>query len=415
MPLHRRLLLICVLLAGITPSLHADEPIIRPDEGLPVVGWEEAGKHLHQHIVVQGLVYQSRNIGHITFLNFDDKRTFTIVIFEPCYKNFDTPPEVEYALKNVQVVGRVSQFEGRAQMQVCSPDQIRIVEKLAPASPAPKRKPRPFDGTVKIATYNVLNLFDTHDDPYHEDGGTRPKPRKDLEKLADSIRALDADVLALQEVENRGYLDRFVTAMIGDMGYEHTVLLEGNDHRGIDCAVLSRLPVGPVTSHRHLRFDEDDNGPMRFRRDLLRVRIMPPGAPEFDVFVVHLKSKRGGDPTTDRIRIAEARAARSVLDDVLRADPQARFVFCGDFNDTLNSPAVKAIIGDDAGALRHFVSELPEKTHTFNKDPHGMIDFILCSPGMAKHYAKGSIHVASGSVEKSGSDHNPVRMTFKLK
>ena len=44
-------------------------------------------------------------------------------------------------------------------------------------------------------------------------------------------------------IENRGDLQRLVTAMIPDLGYEHVVLLEGNDYRGIDVAVLSRLPV----------------------------------------------------------------------------------------------------------------------------------------------------------------------------
>jgi hypothetical protein len=44
-----------------------------------------------------------------------------------------------------------------------------------------------------------------------------------------------------------------------------------------------------------------------------------------------------------------------------------------------------------------------------------MIDFILCSPGMATRYVEKSMRVISGTVESSGSDHNPVVMRFDMR
>jgi endonuclease/exonuclease/phosphatase (EEP) superfamily protein YafD len=56
--------------------------------------------------------------------------------------------------------------------------------------------------------------------------------------------------------------------------------------------------------------------------------------------------------------------------------------------------------------------ELPD---TYNQGRyHSMIDFILCSPAMAKQYVPGSFHVVPGSPESTGSDHNPVAVEFSL-
>ncbi len=396
-------------------SLRADEPIIPPEAGLPVIDWKDAGKYMDRPVVVQGRIEATRNIGRICFLNFDKARRFTAVVYQPCYKNFPKPPEVLYAHKNVRIRGTISEYGGKPQIEVCRPEQVTILEKLEPIPPKPEVRPRSFDGTVTIGTFNTMNLFDTYDDPYHDDEGTPPKPRGELEKLAATIRSLDADVLALQEVENRDYLERFVTAMLGDMGYENVVCFESNDRRGIDCAVLSRFPVGPVTSHRHLRFDAGPIEPGRFRRDLLRVRIEPPGCPAFDMFVVHFKSKQGGEDTTTEYRLAEARQARAIFDDLLKHEKEMLFVVCGDFNDTWESKPLRTIRGEGEGVLRDFLDDLPEGTITYNKEPHrSMIDFILASPAMGDRYVEKTHGVIAGTIESGGSDHNPVRAKFRM-
>ena len=100
-----------------------------------------------------------------------------------------------------------------------------------------------------IATYNVKNLFDDHDDPYFRDEQTIPvpKPMEEVRALAAVIINMNADVIALQEVESRGVLRKFKWGFLKDLNYDDPVLFEGDDMRGIDVALLSRLPVGPVT------------------------------------------------------------------------------------------------------------------------------------------------------------------------
>jgi endonuclease/exonuclease/phosphatase family metal-dependent hydrolase len=399
-------------------TVQAEPPIIPPDAGLPVIDWKDAGNYVDKNVVVQGKIVLTKNTGKMCFLNFDAARSFTAIVREPVLKKFSQPPEKMYDQKVVRIHGVISEYKGKPQIEISSPEQVTILEQEQPIPPKPEVKKRAFDGTVTIATFNTLNLFDEYDDPYASDESTPPKPKEELQALAKTIRALDADVVALEEVENRGYLERFVTAMLGEMGYDSVVCFEGNDRRGIDCAVLSRLPVGPVTSHRHLRFNENSatpEGPMSFRRDLLQVRIEPPDGPAFHVFVVHFKSKRDGGGSADEYRLGEARQARRIIDGLLSKDKDALFVVCGDFNDTFASKPVKALRGEGETALRDFLADLPKDAVTYNKAPRSVIDFILASPAMGGRYVAKSYKIVPGSVETAGSDHNPVVAKFDLK
>ena len=408
----RHAMILAALLPFITVAARAAE---NDPSGYPVVHWKDAARYLGKVAVVQGRIVAARNIGKICFLNFDDpaSRTFTAIVKERNYKRFSTPPEVLYKDKWVRIRGMISEFRGKMQIEVLDPDQVTILEKEEPIPPERHVDRRPFDGTVTVGTFNLLNLFDDHDDPYHADEGTPAKPEKQRKAAAAAIRKLNADVLALQEVENRGVLEEFVRTLLPDMGYEHVVCFESNDHRGIDCAVLSRIPVGPVSSYRHLRFSDGSGAVTRFRRDLIEVRIEPNGYEAFTVFAVHLKSKAGGGKSL-ALRKAEARQIRVILDGKLRKNPAARFVLCGDMNDTWESDPLKILRGEGVAELTGFVDQLPKGTVTYKGRNGDVIDYLLCSPEMARRYEPKSYRVDSGSLDVCGSDHNPVIIRFLL-
>jgi len=408
-----RLVFAILLFPGIS---RADDKPLPPDAGLPVIEWKDAGEYIGKNVIVQGKIVQTRNIGRICFLNFDMSRSFTAIVREAAYPNFPEPPEQLYDQKIVRLRGLISEYNGKPQLELVKPDQVTILDVAGPIPPAAKPKARAFTGTVTVAAFNVLNFFDDYDDPYHEDEGTPAKPKAEMEKLSTTIHALDADVISLEEVENRGYLERFNASMLSDMGYQEVVCFEGNDRRGIDCAVLSRFPVGPVVSHRHLHFSDGSGGQTQFQRDFLQVEIRPPDAPAFYVFPVHFKSKRGGADSSEHTRLGETQQARKILDDLLKREKDALFIVCGDFNDTWDSAPLKAIRGDGPTALAEFFHELSKDTPTFNAGEHkDMIDFILASPEMAKRYVPKSYKVLEGSLQTLGSDHNPLATRFKLK
>src|SRR5215213_10702424 len=273
--MNLRPLLGLLLVVSCVSQAHAQ---IRPEEGRPQVLWQEARPLIGQVAFVAGKVINVNTAGRITFVNFDEQRParFTAVIFEKDLTNFPKPPKEMYQGKIVRVSGTVSMFKDQPQIVVTKPDQIQVLDKLPPTSmPQKAARPQSKPGELVVAAYNVLNLFDDYDDPYRNDEITPAKPRAQMERLAESIRQLNADVIAVEEVENRDYLERFVNVFLPDMGYEDVVLFEGNDMRGIDVGLISRVPVGEVRSNRHVRFPGKDGVPSRFQRDVLEVTLEP--------------------------------------------------------------------------------------------------------------------------------------------
>lgn len=73
------------------------------------------------------------------------------------------------------------------------------------------------------------------------------KDSEETSMIAGRINAIDLNVLAVQEVENIEVLKSFNQDHLGNR-YRYRVLVEGNDPRFIDVGILSKLPVGAVTS-----------------------------------------------------------------------------------------------------------------------------------------------------------------------
>ena len=411
------------------------------DESTQKISWADAHKYYGQECIVYGTVVAAKDIGSRCFLNFhkDHRNHFTIMIASKDYDKFPGNPTSLYADKHVRVIGEVIEFQGKPEIIVKSPDAIEIVDdpdpsKGVPVAPAVKKgsKPKPgkkrtprsattwkpaTDGTIRVATFNLLNLFDNVDDPYNDEERLPGKDAREIKLLAERFRMANADIVAVQEVENRQVLEEFVNTYVPDMGYTDVVLFEGNNKRGIDVGLISRYPLGATTSYRHLDFVDGKGNPMRFRRDLLQVNVRPEGFKEFDVFVVHFKSKGGGAAKTLPIRVGEAKAARMIFDELLKTDRQKAFVVCGDFNDTYDSKPLQQLVGSGPRALKNLFGEIAKADRvTYNKKPYrSMIDFLLVSPAMADAYVKDSYEIIQGTVESSGSDHNPVVATFKLK
>ncbi len=400
--------------------LRADaQSVIDADEGVMNIHWSTADEAMGEVAYVCGKIIEVRNIGAITFINFDEERPakFVGVVFKDNYGKFPDDLKKLYAGKLVKIRGQITAHRDRPQIVLTSPSQIEVVDKLPDVVIPKQRVWESNKDQLMVASFNILNLFDDVDSPYHLDETTPAKPREEMEHVAEVIRALDADVIALQEVESRGYLKRFRDVFLDDMGYKHIVHYEGNDLRGIDVCLLSRVPVGPVRSYRHMKFPGPDDRQRRMSRDLLSVTLTPPGKSPFEIWVVHLKSNSGGREFSEPVRLAECRFLRQQLDRRLTADPEAAILLMGDFNDIWGSPTLTTIVGSGSTALHLPLSETAiQSLITYNKEPRrSMIDFILCSPSMAKRYVAGSYRTVPGSVKTSGSDHNPVTARFQLK
>jgi endonuclease/exonuclease/phosphatase family metal-dependent hydrolase len=178
-----------------------------------------------------------------------------------------------------------------------------------------------------------------------------------------AIADADADILCLQEIDNMEALQAFeygyLFRMVGN-GYRQKFLVEGNDSRGIDVAVLMReetrdgqkIELKEIKSHAmatYRGFNLFDDQLARtnqiddkiFKRDCLELDITIGGVP-LTLYVVHFKSMDGprvdgvdSRHSTMPIRRAEARAVRHIIEERFGVGQTANelFVICGDMND----------------------------------------------------------------------------------
>jgi endonuclease/exonuclease/phosphatase family metal-dependent hydrolase len=274
--------------------------------------------------------------------------------------------------------------------------------------------------TFRIASYNVKNLFDDVDDPNKDDEGTPAKPAVEQRALAAVIDRSDADVLALQEVENLEILTEFRDKHGLAEEYPHLVLVEGNDKRGIDVALMSRHPITNVKTHKDKVFDVPGQEPRGFLRDLLQADIEVPKYGPVRFFAAHFASKIGGD-RADAMREAEAKAAREIIKEQVRDFPGQKYVVMGDFNDTPESKAVRTMLDQDRDGwslLDGFREEpdavsYPTSEKSARKWGYKRIDQILVSPEMAATQVDQDVFKHPQS--KVASDHWMVTADFQLR
>lgn len=301
---------------------------------------------------------------------------------------------------------------------------------------------------LRLATFNTENLMQRFDfsglrHPHRVDRALQlfdidnDAEFRNLEKaravsIADDTRQMtgltiadcEADIICLQEVENmdaleafeRGYLYRMLGA-----GYRQKRLIEGNDGRGIDVAVMARqetetgevIEITEVRSHKHKTFGELDlftdelegfgiePQDRIFRRDCLEVDVTIGGVP-MTLYVVHNKSMGGmrdgvpGREATMPIRMAECRAIRHIITERFGSQERAsrkRWAICGDFNDYREKITV-------TGSRQKGYAFSPEKAESSSLD-------VLLSDGFSVDPAQNlpaverwSLYHARGLIEQ---------------
>ncbi|RED45668.1 endonuclease/exonuclease/phosphatase family protein [Seonamhaeicola aphaedonensis] len=131
-----------------------------------------------------------------------------------------------------------------------------------------------------------------------------PADEEAIENVARVMHAIDADIIALVEVENRPLLEDFHDKILfkkfynqnPDKVYEHIYLIDGNDNRGIDVAVMSRMPVNFLKSHINEKSEYFGKMVNTFSRDCLQVNIQINEANNLNLFINHFKSMGYSDP-----------------------------------------------------------------------------------------------------------------------
>ena len=205
--------------------------------------------------------------------------------------------------------------------------------------------------SVRFATFNVYWLFDD-EPPLQRWADRRPGQtwEQTLAKVADAIAFIDADVIALQEVEDQRAVKRLNDALAErNRSYPYFWVGAGTDpFTGQDVAILSRYPniTEPILAYPTLRQDfssEEGKDRVAALQKFMRVDLEIVGEP-VTVYALHLKSKRGNRIATDRERLAQANMIRRLVRATLEKG-KPKVVVMGDFNDDPDSEAVREIRG----------------------------------------------------------------------
>jgi endonuclease/exonuclease/phosphatase family metal-dependent hydrolase len=281
-------------------------------------------------------------------------------------------------------------------------------------------------GTFRVATYNVENYLDQATESRHFVKSPEAKA-----KIRESIRALNPDVLALEEMGTTNALLELRASLKADgLDYPYWEHVSGAD-TNIHVAVLSKFPIVARHPHTNETFLLDGS---RFHvsRGFAEVEVQAATNFAFTLIAAHLKSRRPV-PNADEAmeRLEEAKVLRGIIDGHFTSNPNARLIVLGDFNDAKDSDSVKTIIGrgrfkltdtrpaerngDNAPSLPpYFEPRNVAWTYFYGADDtYTRMDYILLSPALARDWVKNESYVLALPNWGVGSDHRPIVATFK--
>jgi len=189
-----------------------------------------------------------------------------------------------------------------------------------------------FGKDIRVASYNVENLFDLQYDSseykeYIPNTGAKWNKKTYLAKLRNIskvISTLNPDIIGLQEIESENALID-LQAMLKSSKYKtnykyYAIALEKKKSSAITTALLSKYPI------KYTKEVKVTNHPRN--RNILEVGIKV-GDEVLVVFVNHWKSKSGGE--SKRVRSAEYLMKR-----IAEFDDNLPYILLGDFNSNYN-------------------------------------------------------------------------------
>jgi len=317
----------------------------------------------------------------------------------------------------------------------------------------------PTDRELRVAFYNVENLFDTQDNPQKADEDflpdgrykwTQDKYQKKLKNIARVINGIKPDVIGLAEVENRRVVEDLAShSILKDAGYQ-VVHEESSDNRGIDVAFMYRPDAFQYQDHitQSIYFPTE---PSYKSRDLLVVAGESAGDHSLYFVINHWPSRRGGAEESEPRRFAVAEKVREAVDALQARDPNAHIILMGDFNDEGENKSVSQVLNatsspssntDQLCNVMGSLSQPEDKGTLTHRGKWNLFDLLIVSPNMldennaisyvaqsAEIYNPGWLQVGfgrskyapkraifKGEFQPDGfSDHFPVAMNLRVK
>ena len=267
-----------------------------------------------------------------------------------------------------------------------------------PRTNAPARDPK---SNLRVASFNVLNYFNGNglgggfDDPNNRGAKNFQEFQRQEAKIVSALKAIDADVIGLMEIQNNGYGElSAVRQLAAKLGNQWRVVDPGVSRLGGDAITVAMIydsrKVEPVGRAATLAIDDKNRQPLA-----QSFRLINGNKQSLTVAVNHLKSKNCPDAANDDLDWATARllepdahARGGEGGRLARRQPDGRrrpgVLLIGDFNSytyedpirTLESRGYRNLVArwiganaysyvynGEAGYLDHALATLPLASH----------------------------------------------------
>lgn len=207
------------------------------------------------------------------------------------------------------------------------------------------------------------------------------------------IAEVGAHVQAVVEAESRPALRAFASDLVvprKGRPFDRTMLIDGNDDRGIDVGILTRGGWEIVEMRSHVD-DQDDRGEI-FSRDCPEYFVRTRSGNEIVVLVNHFKSQIGNREVNDRKRERQSTEVAKIYRRLLR-DGHDNVAIVGDFNagpdDGSITPLTNGIGLRDAADGPSFDDGGFEGT--YGPTARQKFDYVLLSPSLFARMRGGGI------------------------
>lgn len=254
------------------------------------------------------------------------------------------------------------------------------------------------DQTIRVAFYNVENIFDTIDHPKKRDEEFTPHADRQwngykywdkLNKTSKVIASIGGwqlpDVVGVCEIENDTVLNDLIQKEVLKNGHYKITHFNSPDARGID--------VGLIYNSNRLKYLHSEpvsvvirNEPDFKTRDILYTKLLF-NTDTLHLFVNHWPSRRGGSSQSEYKRIKAAEVLKGKVDSVSKVNATAHIVILGDFNDTpKNNSISNYLLKNDESSLVNLMTELPNSFGTHKYQGHwSYIDQFVISEELVQH------------------------------
>lgn len=207
------------------------------------------------------------------------------------------------------------------------------------------------------------------------------------------IGDIDADLIAIIEAEDRPSLVRLNEELLHKR-YEHVMLVDGNDDRGIDVGIMTKrgFEIESIRSNVDIK---DRGGDPVFSRDCPQYEIRTPSGEFVHVLVNHFKSQSGGGGAKRR---RQAKEVRRIAGELVAEGNNV--IVLGDLNEgpaSERKPAanLKPLFDSDSPLVSCY--ELPgfdqgKRPGTFDScGIRNRLDYLLVSKSLRPRFVSGHL------------------------